>query len=61
MKISKSDFLIRFGGDEFLLFSDTFYDFSENKLFTTGWSKIVSSIEFSINEADKMMIKNKTM
>lgn len=57
--ISARGTLIRYAGDEFLLFSDFKNEIETNKLFAVGFSEIKNDIFDSINEADLEMLKSK--
>lgn len=57
--ISARGILIRYAGDEFLLFSDFKNEIETNKLFAVGFSEIKNDIFDSINEADLEMLKSK--
>lgn len=51
--------LIRYAGDEFLLFSDFKDEIKTNKLYSVGCSEIENGIFNSINNADFEMLKSK--
>jgi GGDEF domain-containing protein len=53
------DVLIRYAGDEFLLFSNNIKARESNKYFTVGFSPIYDSVVRSIQVADKDMLYNK--
>jgi len=57
--VEKNDILIRYAGDEFILFSDTKNLIKTNSLFSVGVCLVSDSIIESINAADENMIKNK--
>jgi GGDEF domain-containing protein len=51
--------LVRYAGDEFMLFSDFEDEVATNDYFSVGVSIILNSIEDAIKEADSKMIANK--
>lgn len=53
--------LIRYAGDEFILFSDFENEISTNEYFSVGVSKIDGCIIDAIDNADKEMIKSKLL
>ena len=53
--------LVRYAGDEFLLFSDYDNEIRTNQFFAVGKSSITTSIEESIRAADARMIVNKRL
>lgn len=59
IKISKRDILIRYAGDEFVVFSDRVNLVETNNLFTVGMCEVEDDVHHSINIADKNMIKSK--
>ena len=58
---NSDDTLIRYAGDEFLLFSDYKNRIETNPLFTIGCSPIISCVQVAIQEADRKMIENKRL
>ena len=59
---SRKDVLIRYAGDEFILFTDENYSMSIEtcKFYSVGWCDLsLFSIEECINIADGMMMENK--
>lgn len=61
LKIKHSGVLIRYAGDEFLLFSNKENEVTTNNLFSVGVSKIDKDIITTINIADAEMIKSKNL
>jgi GGDEF domain-containing protein len=59
--INHNGILVRYGGDEFILFSDYENEVIANQIFTVGCSVFISSIENSIKIADLNMIRNKNL
>ena len=57
--IKHSGILIRYGGDEFVLFSNFIDEVETNSLYSVGYSPIWDSIEDAIQMADSKMILNK--
>lgn len=53
--------LIRYGGDEFILFSDYPNELTTNQYYSVGCSLVFKSIEDSIKESDMKMIANKKL
>lgn len=58
--IQHSGTLIRYAGDEFILFSDTSNEVVSNSLFTVGTAIVGNDLKQAIAEADINMLKNKT-
>lgn len=62
-KLSNDDMLIRYAGDEFIVFSDTNNLLETNNVYSVGCSKITKirgvDVMRSIRKADTNMIKNK--
>lgn len=58
---NSDDTLIRYAGDEFLLFSDYENRIETNPLFTVGCSSIITCVQIAIQEADWKMIENKRL
>ena len=52
--------LLRYAGDEFILFSDIENEIDTNKYFAVGVAVINDSVIKAINNADTEMLKNKT-
>jgi len=59
IKIDKDEILIRYAGDEFILFTNKKNKLHCNKLYSVGVSVINGSIKNAINNADENMIINK--
>lgn len=59
-KYTEPETLIRYGGDEFILFSIYENRLTSNEFYTVGVSTMTGDILKSINEADKCMIENKS-
>lgn len=61
IKTSNNDILVRYAGDEFILFSNTKNVIVSNDIISVGVSEVLSieSILETINEADMDMIKSK--
>jgi len=57
--IKHNGILIRYAGDEFILFSDFENEISTNEYFSVGVSKVEGNLMDAINNADKQMIKSK--
>lgn len=53
--------LVRYAGDEFILFSDFENEVETNKYFSVGCSVVSTSIKDSIKESDLKMIANKKL
>lgn len=53
IKISNDDILIRYAGDEFVLFSNSSNIIKTNSLFSVGFCKVDGDINKSIKKADK--------
>jgi len=58
-KMLVDDCLVRYAGDEFLLFSTTDNLIETNDMYTVGLAPIESDLYTSINEADKVMLEQK--
>ncbi|MFW5847502.1 MAG: GGDEF domain-containing protein [bacterium] len=59
IKVQPEDYLVRYAGDEFLLFTNDKNALITNKFFSVGKSRIFSSIKEAINNADYDMLKAK--
>lgn len=57
--IKHDGFLVRYAGDEFLLFTDSQNVIRTNKLYSVGCSEINDCILSAINSADTRMLKSK--
>lgn len=57
--INHSGILIRYAGDEFILFSNVKNEITSNEYYSVGMSIIENSIKDAIDVADKNMILNK--
>lgn len=53
--------LVRYAGDEFILFSDFENEVETNKYFSVGCSVVSKSIEDSIKDSDSKMIASKKL
>ena len=53
--------LVRYAGDEFILFSDFENEVETNKYFSVGCSIVSKSIEDSIKDSDSKMIASKKL
>lgn len=53
--------LIRYAGDEFILFSDYENEVTNNEYYSVGFAKVNDNISNSINEADTNMLKSKLL
>ena len=53
--------LVRYAGDEFILFSDFENEVETNKYFSVGCSIVLKSIEDSIKDSDSKMIASKKL
>ena len=60
IQVTDSDLLVRYAGDEFVLFSNTNNLIETNKLFSVGIAQKTSTMLGAINEADKNMIDSKS-
>ena len=58
-KLKKNDLFIRYGGDEFLIFSDEKNLIKDEELYSVGYCEIKENIEEAINYADHKMLSNK--
>lgn len=61
ISLKKTDILIRYAGDEFILFSNELEVISTNKLYSVGFCEIKNNILDAINTADKNMIYYKNL
>ena len=59
IKLNRGEILIRYAGDEFILFSNQINKLKTNKIYSVGYSEILFSVKSAINMADKDMINNK--
>jgi|WetSurMetagenome_2_1015567.scaffolds.fasta_scaffold939711_1 diguanylate cyclase (GGDEF)-like protein len=57
--IDKKSILVRYAGDEFILFSNSVNEISSNNLYSVGQAKISNSVKEAINNADADMIQSK--
>lgn len=57
--VEKDEILLRYAGDEFILFSNEPNRLETNQFFSVGCSIVEDSIMLAINVADKKMIENK--
>ena len=60
IKTDKSDYLIRYAGDEFILLTDT-TKVQTNELFSVGMCEVYGCLTKAVNTADRRMIKSKTL
>ena len=59
--IKHKGILLRYAGDEFILFSDVENEIETNKYFSVGCSVVSKSIEDSIKDSDSKMIASKKL
>lgn len=59
MRKYDDDILVRYAGDEFMLFSDYKDSVTNNDIFSVGRSLIKNDIDMAIYRADKNMLKSK--
>jgi GGDEF domain-containing protein len=59
--IKHNGILIRYAGDEFILFSDYENEVSNNEYYCVGVAEVNDNISDSINEADTNMLKSKLL
>ncbi len=57
--VKENDILIRYAGDEFILFSNTLNPVITNTVYAVGYCIIADNIQEAINKADYNMIKSK--
>lgn len=60
IKMAKSDYLIRYAGDEFILITNN-TELKTNELFSVGKSEIRECLNEAINLADAEMLKSKSL
>ena len=61
VKLEKTDILIRYAGDEFILLSNRLNAVETNELFSVGFSEIKESLITAINISDSCMLKSKQL
>ncbi len=61
IKLEKTDILIRYAGDEFILLSNRLNVVETNQLFSVGYSEIKESLITAINVSDSCMLKSKQL
>jgi PleD family two-component response regulator len=59
--LSLEDFFIRYGGDEFILFTSARNKLSTCTMYAVGSCSVQGNIMESIEKADKNMLKNKKL
>lgn len=59
IKLEQGEILIRYAGDEFILFSNKINRIKTNNIYSVGYCEIVGSIKSAIYIADKEMLRNK--
>ena len=59
IKLINDDILVRYAGDEFILFSNRLFAISTNDVLSVGWGEIKGDVFDSIHRADIKMIKSK--
>ena len=59
IRLRANDILIRYAGDEFILFSNFEERLVSNRLYAVGFSVNTGNLINAINEADKNMLKSK--
>ena len=61
--VSKKDVFIRYGGDEFLLFTNEKYDLKSGVLYSVGFMELKNckNLEYCIDDSYNDMLKNKSL
>lgn len=58
---TKPDYLVRYAGDEFVLFTDNSNALHSNELFSVGKCEVGECLSIAINIADSRMLKSKSI